>query len=43
MIDRGAPIAKAGDAAASERPHWLLFDEFNTRNATAAYSEIEWE
>lgn len=43
MIDRGAPIAKAGDAAISERPRWQLFDEYNTRNATAAYSEIEWE
>ena len=43
MIGRGAPIARAGDAAAAERPRWQLFDEYNTRNATAAYSEIEWE
>jgi quinoprotein relay system zinc metallohydrolase 2 len=43
MIDRGVPIAKAGDAAAAERSRWQLFDEYNTRNATAAYSEIEWE
>ena len=43
MIKRGAPIAKAGDAAAAERPRWQLFEDYNTRNATAAYSEIEWE
>jgi len=30
-------------AAASERSHWELFDDFNARNATAAFSEIEWE
>ncbi|MET0677509.1 MAG: MBL fold metallo-hydrolase, partial [Bradyrhizobium sp.] len=27
----------------SERSRWELFDDFNTRNATAAFSEIEWE
>jgi len=43
MVRTGVPIAKAGDAAAKERPRWQLFDEYNTRNATAAYSEIEWE
>ena len=29
--------------AASERPQWQLFDDYNARNATAAFSEIEWE
>lgn len=44
LIARGEPItAAAGKAAASERPRWQLFDEFNPRNATAAFSEIEWE
>jgi quinoprotein relay system zinc metallohydrolase 2 len=43
MIARGAPISAAADAAASERPNWQLFDDYNTRNATAAFSEIEWE
>jgi glyoxylase-like metal-dependent hydrolase (beta-lactamase superfamily II) len=27
----------------SQRAEWLLFDEFNPRNATAAYTELEWE
>ena len=27
----------------SQRRHWLMFDEFNKRNATAAYKELEWE
>ena len=34
---------KPAKAAATERPHWHLFDDFNARNATAAYSEMEWE
>jgi quinoprotein relay system zinc metallohydrolase 2 len=43
-IARGEPITAAADtAAASERPRWQLFDDYNTRNATAAFSEIEWE
>lgn len=41
---KGEPIRAAADkAAASERPHWDLFDDYNARNATAAFSEIEWE
>jgi quinoprotein relay system zinc metallohydrolase 2 len=44
LIVRGAPIKVAAEtAAASERPHWKLFDDYNARNATAAFSEIEWE
>jgi quinoprotein relay system zinc metallohydrolase 2 len=43
MIARGAPISAAAHAAASERPNWQLFDDYNARNATAAFSEIEWE
>jgi quinoprotein relay system zinc metallohydrolase 2 len=44
LIKRGAPIGVAADtAAASERPQWQLFDDYNARNATAAFSEIEWE
>jgi quinoprotein relay system zinc metallohydrolase 2 len=41
---KGEPIRAAADKAAeSERSHWDLFDDYNARNATAAFSEIEWE
>ncbi|HLZ04734.1 MAG TPA: quinoprotein relay system zinc metallohydrolase 2 [Bradyrhizobium sp.] len=43
LVRRGAPITAAETAAASERSRWQLFDDYNTRNATAAFSEIEWE
>ncbi len=44
FIARGEPItAAANSAAASERSRWQLFDNYNARNATAAFSEIEWE
>lgn len=43
-IKRGDPIAAAArQAGESERGAWDLFDESNARNATAAYSELEWE
>jgi quinoprotein relay system zinc metallohydrolase 2 len=44
LIAGGKPITVAADsAAASERSRWQLFDDYNARNATAAFSEIEWE
>ena len=43
LVTSGKPIATAGAAANSERSRWELFDDFHTRNATAAFSEIEWE
>jgi len=44
LIKRGVPIAAASElAAASEKSHWDLFNEYNGRNATAAFSELEWE
>jgi quinoprotein relay system zinc metallohydrolase 2 len=44
LVKRGAPITiAAATAAASERAQWQLFDDYNARNATAAFSEIEWE
>jgi quinoprotein relay system zinc metallohydrolase 2 len=44
LIADGKPITAAADrAAASERSRWELFDDYNARNATAAFSEIEWE
>lgn len=43
-IKAGVPLAKAvGVAGQSERAKWKLFDEYNERNATAAYAELEWE
>ena len=37
-IDRA--VAKA---AGSEKGNWQLFDEFNARNVTGAFAELEWE
>jgi quinoprotein relay system zinc metallohydrolase 2 len=44
LIAQGKPIdVAANTAAVSERSRWELFDDYNARNATAAFSEIEWE
>jgi glyoxylase-like metal-dependent hydrolase (beta-lactamase superfamily II) len=44
LIKRGIPLAQAADiAGTSQKSNWELFDEYNKRNATAAYSELEWE
>jgi quinoprotein relay system zinc metallohydrolase 2 len=44
LIAAGVPMAQAvGEIAQSERGRWALFDEYNPRNATAAFSELEWE
>ena len=44
LIAGGKPITVAADnAAAAERSRWALFDDYNARNATTAFSEIEWE
>ncbi|MDB5652645.1 MAG: fold metallo-hydrolase [Tardiphaga sp.] len=43
MIAQGAPLRAAQQAAGSETARWQLFDEYHARNATAAWSEIEWE
>ena len=44
LVARGAPITAAADtAASSERSRWQLFDDYNARNATAAFSQLEWE
>lgn len=43
-IAAGARLADAVTRiASSERGHWQLFDDYNARNATAAFSELEWE
>jgi quinoprotein relay system zinc metallohydrolase 2 len=38
----GVDVA-AKSAAESERKDWSLFDEYNARNATAGFAELEWE
>lgn len=43
MIAQGAPLRASQQAGAAESAHWQLFDDYHARNATAAYSEIEWE
>jgi len=43
-IKSGTPLATAAKTAgASEQARWALFDDYNARNATAAFSELEWE
>jgi quinoprotein relay system zinc metallohydrolase 2 len=44
QIAAGAPLARAvAVIGLSERGHWQLFDEYNSRNATTAFTELEWE
>jgi quinoprotein relay system zinc metallohydrolase 2 len=43
LIARGTPLRAAQQAGATETPRWQLVDDYHARNATAAYSEIEWE
>lgn len=43
-IDAGQRLGEAIKViAASEEPHWELFESFNPRNATVAFTELEWE
>jgi quinoprotein relay system zinc metallohydrolase 2 len=43
-IADGQPLSEAVKTAAqSERGNWALFEEFNERNATVAFAELEWE
>nr|WP_203236364.1 quinoprotein relay system zinc metallohydrolase 2 [Methylobacterium crusticola] len=43
MVRDGRPIGEAGRAVPDEARDWALFGDFNARNATAAYQELEWE
>ena len=44
LIASGASLAQAAaTAGVSEKPQWKLFEEYNARNATAAFVELEWE
>lgn len=43
-IKKGESVKEAAATAADdERPKWKLFDDYNARNATAGFSELEWE
>ncbi len=43
-IERGESMTTAIDhLGESQRDNWVLFDEFNPRNATSAFKELEWE
>ena len=43
-IAAGRPLSEAVlTAGRSEAGNWALFDDYNERNATAAYAELEWE
>jgi len=44
QIAAGTPLGRAVAAiGGSERSQWQLFDDYNARNATAAFSELEWQ
>jgi hypothetical protein len=43
-VARNVPISTAAHTVAqSERSHWKLFDDYNPRNVTVAYQQLEWE
>ncbi len=43
-IKSGETVTQAAKTAGvSERAHWRLFDDYNARNATAGFAELEWE
>jgi quinoprotein relay system zinc metallohydrolase 2 len=44
LIAAGGSLQQATDTIGrSESGHWRLFDSYNARNVTAAYTELEWE
>ena len=44
LIKKGVPLADAvPQIGASERGRWDLFDDYEPRDATAAFTELEWE
>ncbi|WP_246695580.1 hypothetical protein [Methylocystis rosea] len=43
-IKKGEGVASAAKTAGTEeREKWRLFDDYNARNATAGFAELEWE
>lgn len=44
IIARGGDIPEAvASVGRSEKDRWLLFDDYNGQNVTAAFKELEWE
>jgi quinoprotein relay system zinc metallohydrolase 2 len=44
LIADGGSLQQATDTIGlTARGHWRLFDSYNARNVTAAYTELEWE
>lgn len=44
IISHGGDIEKAvATAGQAERANWALFDDYNGRNVTSAFKELEWE
>jgi glyoxylase-like metal-dependent hydrolase (beta-lactamase superfamily II) len=44
LLAGGGSLQQATDTIGlAESGHWLLFDSYNARNVTAAYTELEWE
>ncbi len=44
IIAHGGDIEQAvATVGLAERDHWLLFDDYNGRNVTSAFKELEWE
>jgi quinoprotein relay system zinc metallohydrolase 2 len=44
LVVAGAPLARAiPDIGRSEHDRWQLFDDYNPRNATLAFTEQEWQ
>jgi hypothetical protein len=44
IISHGGDIEKAvATAGQAERANWVLFDDYNGRNVTGAFKELEWE
>lgn len=43
-LKQGRTLSEAAlSAGQSEKPAWLLFDEFHARNVSTAFAELEWE
>lgn len=44
LINKGSTMLEAQKKAAmTEKERWKLFEEFNARNASAGFAELEWE